>query len=844
MSLIGKLEDVHLRDLLALIAGRRMSGKLSLRTEGEGGAILFRRGSIVAAVSSRDPQAIGSLLVAERHISERDLHEALELHKQGLVGGRLTQVLVKQGAVSARVLETVVQRKVRRVIEDLLEWTSGYFQFEPGRVEDQGEIVIDPADFVEVARLAGDEESEERPEAAPGSRDPDRSPVEAAEEEIPPEDLLELEPPGPFVSGEDTLEIFAAARVDLRRGILFVLRYGDFCEMATFGVAGTRPGSDGKGELRISRQAPSILRDAAESGTTIRGPLEDGDGNRALVERLGDGWPSEAIAIPAVIEGRTVLVFYADGIPEDRKAGVVLRLERAMGEVATGMEDDLVRRRQGLIHGPFADDQLAPLDEPARADTFATLSNKIDRLIQQNESLLREYRLREQSFWHLAHHDPLTGLPNRFLFRELLVKEVAHTRQEGDLLAVAIFNIDHFKDVNDHLGDSFGDELLTDVAARISKIVRAEDTLARLGGDEFALVIPKITDVDNAMLVVRRVFDAFREPFRVGQNEILLSLSMGVSFYPEDGHATGELVLNAESALRRAKEAGRNNFQVFAPPMNEWAQVRMELAQDLRRSIASSDGLSLLFQPILAIDSGRRLGAEALLRWRPPERQPVEAHTLIELAEDTGQMPALGEWILRHACAECALWQETGHGIPVWVNVSIRQFQAGGLVEAVMRALHETGLPPELLRLEVTESVAALNVPNVRESLDRLDKLGVAVVLDDFGAGYSSLSYLMRFSVTGLKIDQSFVAGVLDRQEARAVVAASISLGQSLDLDVVAEGVETQEQMDYLRDHGCPFIQGRFLVEPLTSEAFVRFLRGELETGDPTGLPSVESSKA
>lgn len=823
MSFIGKLDDVRFPDLLAFIGARRMSGKLTLRVEGEGGAILFRQGRIVAAVSSEDPQAIGSLLVAGGHLSEQDLHRTLELQKQGLVEGRLTNVLSRNGTVSLAVLEDVVERKMRRIVDGFLDWSSGYFQFEPARIADHGEIVVDPSRLVPAALAVSFAEYDAAPASeTAGSRAGEES---TEEEEGAPPRMVKVESPGPSLSGEATGAMLAAAQEDFLRGLLFLVRRGAFREIASFGVAPPPADASGLQELQIPRQEPSFLRDAADLGTPIRGSLDRNEWNQALVRRLGGDWPIEGAVIPAVVSGRTLLAFYGDRLPEARPAHRVPTLERVMAEVAAAMEQDLISRRQRR-ETPSADLRMETLEDPVEPHSLATLSTKLDRLIQQNESLLHEYGQREQSFWHLAHHDPLTGLPNRFLFRELLAKELAHARQEGDNLAVAIFNVDHFKDVNDHLGEDLGDELLTEIAAKISRIVRAEDTLARLRGDEFALVIPKCSQADNAMLVVRRVFDAFAEALRVRQKEILLSVSMGISFYPEDGRGTSELVLNAETALKRAKESGRNKFQVFAPTMNEWAQVRMELAQDLRRAIATNQGLSVLFQPIVDIESGRVVGAEALLRWQPPERSPIEARTLIELAEDTGQMPALGGWVLHRACELCMEWQRSSGAVPVWVNVSIRQLQAGGLVEEVMKALHETGLPPELLRIEITESIAALNLPEVREILDRLDKLGISVVLDDFGAGYSSLSYLMKFSVTGLKIDGSFVSGVPNHEESCAVVDASVGIGNHLGLDVVAEGVESEDQLTYLRERGCPLAQGMHLSPPLLPEHLEKLLRG------------------
>lgn len=827
MAMSGKIEEVGVEGLLRLAASRRLSGKLVLHRRGGEAVILLRRGNIVAAVSSDDPQTIGSLLLSEGHINERELHTALELQRQSRGEERLPRVLERMGAVSAVDLEQIVRRKIEQVIEGLRSWTSGYFELGPASVASQGEVEIDPAELLG----PGDGDDLRRPASdlrGVGDLLSSAEPVDA-DDQRPATAPLESAPllgPVPVVTGEATSEIVEAAREELSRGVLFVVRNGAFSPIATFGLEESGVDTSQVRRLAIPEEAPSVLRDGAEHGEVMRTELDPTDWNRELLERLGGRWPREALLGAVQAMGRTLLVLYGDQLPEERPVGPTPRLEAVLAEVALKLEGDSTDRRRARIQ-PVASlaSSIFP-DAPPEPGSLAGLSGKLDRLLEQNEALIREFRAREQTLWHAAHHDSLTGLPNRFLFRELLAKELAHARQDGTLVTVSVIDIDHFKDLNDRFGETFGDDLLAEVAQRVSGMIRAEDTLARLESDRFALVVPRGRTVSNPMLVVRRLFDAFAEPFSVGKHEVRLSISMGISFYPSDGRVPGELILNAESALRRAKESGRNKFEVFVPSMNEWAQVRMELVQDLRHAVTKGEDLALLFQPILASDSGRIVGGEALVRWAPAGREAVEPRVLVELAEDTGLMPALGEWVLRHACHCVTRWLKSGVSVPVNVNVSIRQFQAEGLVETVMRALTDTDLPPELLQLEITESIAALNEPKIHDTLERLDKLGVKVVLDDFGAGYSSLSYLMRYSVTGLKVDRSFVAALPDSAEARAVVEAAIGLGRNLGLQVVGEGVENAQHLSFLRKLGCPFVQGHHLRGPVSTEEFEELLHG------------------
>lgn len=822
MSFSGKLEDVRLHDLLVMIASRRRSGRLILRQEGAEGVILFREGRITAVVSSADPQTLGSLLLTEGHITEKDFFRALEVQRLATGEEGFARVLARLGVVPKQVLEDVVQRKVAGIVEHLLRWSDGFFEFVPGHLPDRGGVEIDAGQFV----------GQVTPDELPDSVSEDPSRVETGL----PASFAVL-PALPAVTGEATLEIIKAAESELERAVLFIVRHDGFRGIYRHGVGTGGAGGRDAPALELPLGEPSILRDAVERGEQVRGSLEENESNRLLVERLGGAWPAETVAIPVTAGGRALLVLYGDRLIGQSPIRAIPRVERVMLQVGVEIGNRLTASQRRQLDTLPAEESVDAPDGPFGGDWMARLVGKVDHLARQNETLIREFRAREQSLWHLAHHDPATGLPNRFVFWELLRKEIAHARQESNLLAVAVFDIDHFNDFNERFGEEFGDELLYEVSRRISSIVRDEDTLGRLGGDRWALVIPKGRRADDVMLVVRRVFDAFSEPLSVKKDQIRLSLSMGISIFPEDGGVPGELVRNAEVALKRAKDTGRNRFQVFTPAMNEWAQVRIELAQDLRRAVARSEDLSALFQPIVSVETGAIVGGEALLRWQPPERAPIQAHTLVELAEDTGLMPALGSWILHDACMRAARWQTGSMGIPVWVNVSMRQFQAGGLVESVMHALEEADLPPELLRLEITESIAAQNVPRIRDRLDRLHKLGVAVVLDDFGAGYSSLSYLMRYSAKGLKIDRSFVQGVPDSSQGCAVVDASIGLGLQLGLDVVAEGIEREEQLDFVRERGCPYVQGNLLSPPVAPERFQELLR------DGVGARSMPGSR-
>jgi diguanylate cyclase (GGDEF)-like protein/PAS domain S-box-containing protein len=437
---------------------------------------------------------------------------------------------------------------------------------------------------------------------------------------------------------------------------------------------------------------------------------------------------------------------------------------------------------------------------------------------------ISERKRAEEQVKHLAFHDPLTNLPNRLLFNDRLTLAVAQAHRHSQRLAVLFLDLDRFKVINDSLGHSVGDELLRQVAERIQEHVREGDTVARLGGDEFTLLVPGITAEEDAAKIARKICEAIHDPFWIDGRELFVTTSVGVSVYPSDGHDAETLVRNADSAMYRAKEQGRDNYQLYTPAMNAKAVERLSLESRLRQAIAN-DELELHFQPFIDLRTAELLGAEALVRWRHPELGLIPPMDFIPIAELSGLIVPIGEWVLRTACAEARKWHEKGFPkLTVSVNLSSRQFQQADLVSQVTHALDETGLDPDKLDLEITESNAMQNAEHSINTLWGLKKQGVRISMDDFGTGYSSLNYLKRFPIDRIKLDQSFVRDLPSDKDDAAIAMAVIAMGRSLELVVIAEGVETEEQLAFLKGHQCDQLQGYLLSRPLASEAFDRFL--------------------
>jgi diguanylate cyclase (GGDEF)-like protein/PAS domain S-box-containing protein len=430
----------------------------------------------------------------------------------------------------------------------------------------------------------------------------------------------------------------------------------------------------------------------------------------------------------------------------------------------------------------------------------------------------------EEQIKNLAYHDALTGLPNRLLFNDRLSVAVAQAHRQGYRLAIFFLDVDRFKVINDSLGHSLGDRLLQGVARRLQASVREGDTVARLGGDEFILLLPALNRTEDVAKVAEKILDSLKLPFRLEGRELYVTASMGISLYPDDGGDAETLIKNADTAMYRAKEQGRDNYQLYTPAMNATAVERLALENSLRKALAR-DELELVYQPLLDLGTGRVHGLEALLRWRHPERGLLLPSEFIPLAEVTGLILPIGPWVLRTACARARTWQDLGHPhLTIAVNLSARQFQQPDLVAQVKRALEETGLPPRCLDLEITETNAMQNAEATIHTLRELKTLGVRISIDDFGIGYSSLNYLKRLPIDTLKIDQSFVRDITTDPDDAAIATAVIALAHTLKLRVVAEGVETQEQLAFLAARHCDRMQGYLFSRPLQSQECGEFL--------------------
>jgi diguanylate cyclase (GGDEF)-like protein len=426
---------------------------------------------------------------------------------------------------------------------------------------------------------------------------------------------------------------------------------------------------------------------------------------------------------------------------------------------------------------------------------------------------------------HLAYYDGLTALPNRELFIDRLSLALVQAHRDGRKLAVLFLDLDRFKQINDSLGHSVGDELLRAMGRRVHEAVREGDTLARLGGDEFTLLLPGIHNASEAARIAQKLLEAVRRPFELQGRELFVTTSIGISIYPEDGVDAESLIRSADVAMYRAKEQGRDRFQLYAPAMNAQAVERMGLEHGLRKAL-SQEQLVIHYQPVIEVSTGRIHGTEALVRWRHPELGLVPPDDFIELAEMTGLITPMGPWILEEACGRTRAWQRgTRFYFSIAVNLSARQFQERDLVSHVKRALESTGLEARFLELEITESVAMHSAESTLRTLRELKALGVRISIDDFGTGYSSLAYLKRFPIDTLKIDQSFVSDIATNAEDSAIASAVIAMAHGLGLQVVAEGVEREEQLEFLRRQRCDYYQGYLFSRALAADEFGALLR-------------------
>jgi diguanylate cyclase (GGDEF)-like protein/PAS domain S-box-containing protein len=438
---------------------------------------------------------------------------------------------------------------------------------------------------------------------------------------------------------------------------------------------------------------------------------------------------------------------------------------------------------------------------------------------------LSERKHAEERIRYMADHDALTGLPNRALLQDRLQQAVAHAQRSHTQVALLFIDLDYFKHINDSLGHQIGDCLLRAVAERLLHCVREGDTVARLGGDEFVLALPLIGESTDVALVAQKVLDAMDQPIHCGDHELHVSASIGISLFPPDGKDVEMLMRAADTAMYYAKERGRGNFQFFTQGLNRAAQRRHQMTSALRHALAH-DELTLHYQPQVDLRSGTIFSAEALLRWQGGDCSPVSSLELITIAEETGLILPIGEWVLRQACTQLRRWHDLGYAdLAIAVNLSPRQFFQPNFLNLIRAILEETGVPGDRLDLEITEGILMQRTEDNVETLTRLSNMGIKLSIDDFGTGYSSLAYLQRFPVDALKIDRSFVDGIGQDSNDTALVTAIISMAHSLHLKVLAEGVETPEQIEFLQNHGCPSGQGYYYSRPLPADAFTELLQ-------------------
>jgi diguanylate cyclase (GGDEF)-like protein len=536
------------------------------------------------------------------------------------------------------------------------------------------------------------------------------------------------------------------------------------------------------------------------------------------VQRIGD-FPQGRGLLGVVIREDTTIRL--DNIADDpRSAGFPPHHPAMKSLLAVPVSH--IGRVYGRIYlcDKFNGEPFTPEDELLALSFAHSLS-----LVLDNASEMEQIQHAQSQLDYLAHYDSLTGLPNRDLLTDRIRQALIQARRFNATVALLFVDLDHFKNINDSLGHSAGDALLQAAAKRMNRCVRDGDTVARLGGDEFIILLPTINAVEDAATVANKILHELTPPFQLQGHKSFSSASIGISIFPDDTTEMEDLLRNADTAMYHAKALGRNNYQFFTKTMNETVQRRMNLERMLRQAL-DNDEFHLVYQPQIDTRNGSVIGAEALLRWQNPELGVVSPGDFIPLAEDTGLIVPIGAWVLRTACTQAKRWADEGLGaLRVAVNLSIRQFRQPEFTALVTGILADTGLPPALLELEITESIMMQDVTATVVTLQELKTIGVNISIDDFGTGYSSLGYLKRLPIDMLKIDQSFVRDIASDPNDAAIVTAITALAQSLNLNVIAEGVETGEQLEFLRSRCCHLAQGYFFSKPVSVADFAAFWR-------------------
>jgi diguanylate cyclase (GGDEF)-like protein/PAS domain S-box-containing protein len=555
--------------------------------------------------------------------------------------------------------------------------------------------------------------------------------------------------------------------------------------------------------------------------------------------------------------GQKVTNIIPEGFAERLIADALRSAEDALAQqIGTGIE--LYGRRKDGSEFPI-EIMLSPLEGAegllvtaairnitTRKKAEALLLQKVEELNRSNEELVESARLARmmtQQMTHLAEHDALTGLPNRLLLNDRVGQAIALAQRHMYRVAVLFLDLDGFKHINDSLGHAIGDKLLQSIATHLTDCIRAPDTVSRYAGDEFVVLLPELRQPEDAAIAARRLLQAAAEGHFIGGHDLHVTTSIGVSIYPDDGLDAETLIKNADTAMYQAKENGHQSYQFFRPAMNVRAVERQSIEEHLRRALERQE-FTLYYQPKINLSTAAITGVEALIRWTHPTRGSVPPVQFIPVAEDSGLILPIGAWVLREACAQARAWVDAGLPfISLAVNVSVMQFRNENFLEDTFEILDQAGLGPRYLELELTESALMKRADLTVPILSTLRESGVQVAVDDFGTGYSSLSYLRKFPLDALKIDQSFVRQITTIPDETTIVRAIISMGRSLNLRVIAEGVETSDQLDFLKIHQCDEAQGYYFSPPVLPQQLAKVLRGEPPKWDVIADSGDESSR-
>jgi len=504
------------------------------------------------------------------------------------------------------------------------------------------------------------------------------------------------------------------------------------------------------------------------------------------------------------VHGRKSIVQLIESMPEVGRTPLVVGADTSIDDVARIIID---MGMQHMVSGFIVTEN----------DCYAGIANGHD--------LLNEITQRKQAeLYYLAHYDALTGVPNRMLFNDRLSQACREAARKGTQVGLMYVDLDRFKQVNDSMGHSLGDLLLCAVAERLQGCARDCDTVARLGGDEFAVLMDDLGEPGAAEVVARRVVEAMQLPFTLMEHELFITASIGIAIYPRDDVDVGGLLAKADAAMFELKRNGRNGYRHYSPGLSMYSLDRLSLETDLRNAIEGNEFV-LHYQPQVSLATGRTIGVEALIRWRHPKRGLVSPAQFIEIAEESGLIVRIGEWVLREACRQLREWRDAGlPPLRMAVNVSSLQFQQENFCHTVRTIIEEAGIDPALIELELTESIVMHHAASVLGTLERLKKVGVMLAIDDFGTGFSSLSYLRRFPIDRLKIDQSFVRDIERMPVNESIVRAIAALAQSLSLEIVAEGTETEAELAVLKTCHCDEAQGYHFMRPAPAGEFVSWL--------------------